>query len=73
MKVLFKSFYLYLLGVAAEGQRKALERAVNRYLEEGKPLSAKRLRKMSDRNYHLYKAFKTLETDIKRNLSYKPV
>lgn len=68
MKVLFKSFYLYFLGLAAEYNRHALESAVLRAARRGERISGKRLTRLSDRSYRLYRRFKTAEENIKRYL-----
>lgn len=73
MKVLFKSFYLYFLGVCADYYRKSLERAVERSIRKGGTVSSKRLIKMSERSYRLYKCFKAAEADIKREFNLKAV
>lgn len=63
MKVVFQSFYLYLLGVVADAYRVFFNRAVRKAAENG-DISSTRLTKMSDRSYSLYKRFYKLEGRI---------
>lgn len=71
MKVFFKSFYLYFLGVLADGYKKAFDSAVDRCISRGGDISSKRLTRMSDRSYSLYMKFQELEKDINRELHLK--
>lgn len=63
MKVVFQSFYLYLLGVIADAYRLCFNRAVRKAAENG-DISSPRLTKMSDRSYSLYRRFYELESRI---------
>ena len=67
MKVVFQSFYLYLLGVVADSYRLRFNRAVRKAAENG-DISSPRLTKMSDRSYFLYKRFYELEGRISREI-----
>lgn len=63
MKVVFQSFYLYLLGVVADAYRALFNGAVRKAAKRG-ALSSARLTKMSDRSYSLYRRFYELEGRI---------
>ena len=67
MKVVFQSFYLYLLGVIADTYRAFFNRAVQKAVKRG-ALSSARLAKMSDRSYFLYKRFYEFEGRISREI-----
>ena len=67
MKVVFQSFYLYLLGVIADTYRIRFNRAVQKAAKSG-DMSSPRLTKMSDRSYFLYKRFYELEGRISREI-----
>ena len=67
MKVVFQSFYLYLLGVVADAYRIRFNRAVQKAAKDG-DISSPRLAKMSDRSYSLYKRFYELEGRISREI-----
>lgn len=73
MKVLFKSFCLYFLGIWADSHKKAFDRAVDRCIAKGGDISSKRLTRMSDRSYRLYMQFMALESDITRELTVKTI
>ena len=70
MKVLFKSFYLYFLGAAADCIRWSLEREIKRAARLGRSISAKRLALLSDLSYDFYSQFLRLETDLKKSLKF---
>ena len=67
MKVVFQSFYLYLLGVVADAYRIRFNRAVQKAAKNG-DISSPRLAKMSDRSYCFYKRFYELENRISREI-----
>ena len=70
MIVFFQSFYLYLLGVAADIYRAQFNRAVTKAAEHG-DISSHRLTKMSDRSYLLYKRFYAVEKKVQNKLECK--
>ena len=67
MKVVFRSFYLYLLGVIADTYRALFNGAVKRAAKRG-ALSSSRLARMSDRSYSLYKRFYEFESVLSREI-----
>ena len=67
MKVVFQSFYLYLLGVIADAYRAFFNRAVQKAVKRD-ALSSARLTRMSDRSYSLYKRFYEFENVISREI-----
>ena len=67
MKVVFQSFYLYLLGIIADTYRAFFNNAVKRAAKRG-ALSSARLARMSDRSYSLYKRFYELENMLSREI-----
>ena len=69
MKVLFKSFYLYFLGVVADSHKRVFNKAVDRAIMRGGDISSRRLTRMSDRSYRLYLKFREIEKDVNYKLS----
>ncbi len=67
MKVIFQSFYLYMLGVAADAYRAFFNGAVKKAAKRG-ALSSVRLARMSDRSYSLYKRFYEFENVLSREI-----
>ena len=70
MKVIFQSFYLFLLGAIADVYRAWFNRAVRRAAIHG-DISSYRLTAMSDRSYLLYKQFYEFEKKLQRKMEYK--
>lgn len=71
MKVLFKSFYLYFLGILADAHKSAFDKAVERSILCGGDISSRKLIQMSDRSYRLCMKFENLENEIKNSLQIK--
>lgn len=69
MKVLFKSFYLYFLGVLADGYKRAFDTAVDKCIAKGGDISSRRLTRMSDISYGLYRRFRDMEKEVRRELA----
>lgn len=70
MKVLFKSFYLYFLGAAADVIRWSLEREIRRSVRYGGSISSKKLSVLSDLSYFFYSHFLRLETDLRKTIKF---
>lgn len=65
MKLLFKSIYLFLLGVYAECYKKRFDRIIDKTIKKGGNIAAASLTRMSDRCYSLYTRFKDYEKELR--------
>ena len=70
MKVLFKSFYLFFLGAAADVIRWSLEREIRKSAGNGRSISSKKLSVLSDLSYFFYSHFLRLETDLRKTIKF---
>ncbi len=71
MKILFKSIYLYFLGLRAEFYKHHFDAVMDRYVSHGKDISCRRLTDMSNKSYGLYKKFRECEKTLKYEISIK--
>ncbi len=64
MKLLFKSIYLFLLGVYAECYKKRFDCIMDKTIKKGGNIAAASLTRLSHRCYSLYIRFKECEKEL---------
>ncbi|MGN0106247.1 MAG: hypothetical protein ACI4A5_00945 [Hominilimicola sp.] len=64
MKLLFKSIYLFLLGVYAECYKKRFDYIMDKTIKKGGNIASPSLTHMSNRCYALYTRFKEREKEL---------
>lgn len=73
MKLLFKSIYLFLLGVYAECYKKRFDYVMDKTIKKGGNIAATSLTRMSNRCYALYMHFKEYEKELHYDMERRKI
>ena len=73
MKLLFKSIYLFLLGVYAECYKKRFDYVMDKTIKNGGNIASASLTRMSNRCYALYTRFKECEKELRCDIERRKI
>ena len=73
MKLLFKSIYLFLLGVYAECYKKRFDYVMDKAIKNGGNIASASLTRMSNRCYALYTRFKECEKELRCDMERRKI